>query len=172
MVSKVYICFYPLHNSPQTPLTAKFQGKSKCSSKSKHNNDTWQCISGSASSCMLGTKKKQDCIWTGHTPSLNSVPMIILTGRAETPRVIEINTSKRSPPIRIENATQSGLKHPCYTDDSMLNQSKEHHYMIWLQKWSSKLATIRPYPFTILWSEGWVNTPYQVICLLHESWEN
>lgn len=73
-------------------------------------------------------KKKQDCIWTGHTPSLNSVPMIILTGRAETPRVIEISTSKRSPPIRIENATQSGLKHPCYTDDSMLNQSKEHHY--------------------------------------------
>lgn len=44
MVSKVYICFYPLHNSPQIPLTAKFQGKAKCSSKSKHNNDTYDNI--------------------------------------------------------------------------------------------------------------------------------
>lgn len=45
------------------------------------------------------------------SPSTMSTPIIMFTGSAETPREIDINTSSRSPPIRMANATQSGLKH-------------------------------------------------------------
>ena len=44
--------------------------------------------------------------------------MIMLTGSADTPSVIDINTSSIRPPIRIENATHRGLKHPC--DDTRI----------------------------------------------------
>jgi len=37
----------------------------------------------------------------------------MFTGSAETPSETDISTSSRSPPIRMANATQSGLKHPC-----------------------------------------------------------
>ena len=37
----------------------------------------------------------------------------MLTGSAETPRETDISTSNKRPPIRIANATQSGLNHPC-----------------------------------------------------------
>lgn len=40
------------------------------------------------------------------------VPIIILTGSAETPRETDISTSNKRPPIKIANATQSGLNHP------------------------------------------------------------
>lgn len=39
--------------------------------------------------------------------------MMMFTGSAETPRETEISTSSKSPPIRIANATQSGLKQLC-----------------------------------------------------------
>lgn len=44
---------------------------------------------------------------------------MMLTGRAETPRVTEISTSSKRPPMRIEKATQRGLKQRCY---KVLNQ--------------------------------------------------
>lgn len=44
--------------------------------------------------------------------------MIMLTGSAETPSVTDINTSKKRPPMRIEKATQSGLKQPCFKEES------------------------------------------------------
>lgn len=40
----------------------------------------------------------------------------MLTGRAETPSVIDIKISNSKPPMRIENANQSGLKQPCYME--------------------------------------------------------
>lgn len=46
------------------------------------------------------------------SPSTTITPMIILTGSAEIPSVTDINTSKKRPPMRIEKATQSGLKQP------------------------------------------------------------
>lgn len=42
------------------------------------------------------------------------IPIIMFTGNAETPREMDIRTSNRSPPIRIENAIQRGLKQPCH----------------------------------------------------------
>jgi hypothetical protein len=36
----------------------------------------------------------------------------MLTGSAETPRETDISTSNKRPPIRMANATQSGLNHP------------------------------------------------------------
>lgn len=41
------------------------------------------------------------------------VPMIMFIGRAETPKVMEISTSKTRPPMRIESATQTNLKEFC-----------------------------------------------------------
>ena len=41
-----------------------------------------------------------------------TIPIIIFTGSAETPRVIDISTSNRRPPIRIEKATQRGPNNP------------------------------------------------------------
>lgn len=38
---------------------------------------------------------------------------MMFTGSAETPSVIDINTSRNRPPMRIQNATQSGLRQPC-----------------------------------------------------------
>lgn len=53
--------------------------------------------------------------------------MIMLTGSADTPSVIDINTSSIRPPIRIENATHRGLKHPCDDDTS------KHTYLTEMQ---------------------------------------
>lgn len=39
------------------------------------------------------------------------LPIIMLTGSAETPRDTEISTSNNSPPIKIANATHNGLIH-------------------------------------------------------------
>jgi hypothetical protein len=39
------------------------------------------------------------------------LPIIMLTGSAETPRETEISTSNKSPPIKIANATHNGLIH-------------------------------------------------------------
>lgn len=50
-----------------------------------------------------------------------SIPIIILTGSAETPRETDISTSNKRPPIRIANATQSGLNHP-YTQKEKQNK--------------------------------------------------
>jgi hypothetical protein len=50
-----------------------------------------------------------------------SIPIIILTGSAETPRETDISTSNKRPPIRIANATQSGLNHP-YTQKDKQNK--------------------------------------------------
>jgi hypothetical protein len=36
----------------------------------------------------------------------------MFTGRVETPRETDISTSNKRPPIRIANATQSGLNQP------------------------------------------------------------
>ena len=38
----------------------------------------------------------------------------MFTGSAETPNVMDMSTSNKRPPMRIENATQRGLKHPCH----------------------------------------------------------
>lgn len=46
------------------------------------------------------------------------LPNIMLTGRAETPSVMDIRTSNKRPPIRIVHATQSGLKQPCFRDEA------------------------------------------------------
>lgn len=43
--------------------------------------------------------------------------MMMFTGNAETPRTIDISTSNRRPPMRIDKATQSGLKQPCCRND-------------------------------------------------------
>ncbi|OMP02742.1 hypothetical protein COLO4_10849 [Corchorus olitorius] len=40
MVAEWQICFYPLHGSPNAPLMAEFQCKSKGSTKSEDNNNT------------------------------------------------------------------------------------------------------------------------------------
>jgi hypothetical protein len=37
----------------------------------------------------------------------------MLIGSAETPREIDISTSNKRPQIRMANATQRGLNHPC-----------------------------------------------------------
>ena len=58
------------------------------------------------------------------------LPIIMLTGKAETPRVMDISTSNKRPPVRIENATQSGLKHPCFEDDF----TESHHAEYNIQK--------------------------------------
>jgi len=42
----------------------------------------------------------------------------MFTGSAETPRETDISTSSRSPPIRMANAIQRGLKHPCLRQKS------------------------------------------------------
>jgi hypothetical protein len=45
-------------------------------------------------------------------PHINEkLPIIMLTGSAETPRDTEISTSNKSPPIKIANATHNGLIH-------------------------------------------------------------
>jgi hypothetical protein len=46
------------------------------------------------------------------TPKYCSIPIIMFTGRAETPRERDISTSNKRPPIRIANATHSGLNQP------------------------------------------------------------
>lgn len=43
--------------------------------------------------------------------------MMMLTGRAETPKVMDMSTSNKRPPIRIENATQRGLKQVCCNEN-------------------------------------------------------
>lgn len=40
------------------------------------------------------------------------LPIMMFAGSAETPRETETSTSNKSPPIKMANATQSGLKHP------------------------------------------------------------
>lgn len=59
--------------------------------------ETWEC----PDFCSESTMRERE-----------RVPIIMFTGNAETPRDMDIRTSSRSPPIRIENAIQSGLKHP------------------------------------------------------------
>nr|ACN36523.1 unknown [Zea mays] len=54
-------------------------------------------------------------------PRTIRTPIIILTGSAETPRETDISTSNKRPPIRIANATQSGLNHP-YTKKEKQNK--------------------------------------------------
>lgn len=53
------------------------------------------------------------------------VPIIMLIGSAETPRVMDINTSNNRPPIRIENATHRGLTQPYHKEsfDAKLTQT-------------------------------------------------
>lgn len=41
------------------------------------------------------------------------VPIMMFTGSAETPSVMDINTSRNRPPMRMQNAIQSGLRQPC-----------------------------------------------------------
>lgn len=55
------------------------------------------------------------------------IPIMMLTGSAETPRVTDINTSNNKPPIRIENATHRGLKQPCHKEwfDAKLKKKKQ-----------------------------------------------
>jgi hypothetical protein len=58
-----------------------------------------------------------------------NIPMIMLTGTAEMPRVADISTSNSRPPMRIENATQSGLIQPC---------NKEQHKQMYHTNYSSQ----------------------------------
>jgi hypothetical protein len=67
----------------------------------------------------------------------------MLTGKAETPRVMDISTSNKRPPVRIENATQSGLKQPCFEDEFI----QSHHTEYYIQK--NTLNSL-----TLLWSRG------------------
>ena len=84
----------------------------------------------------------------------------MLTGKAETPRVMDISTSNKRPPVRIENATQSGLKQPCFEDEFI----QSHHTEYGIQKRYSQF----PYPIVISWSKVRVDSPNPVVCLLHE----
>jgi hypothetical protein len=70
----------------------------------------------------------------------------MLTGKAETPRVMDISTSNTRPPIRIENATQRGLKQPCFKDERAQTHHIEHHIQN-STRTCSRLTTVIGLPY-------------------------
>lgn len=91
--------------------------------------------------------------------------MIMLTGSADTPSVMDINTSSIKPPIRIENATHSGLKHPCDHDSRQDNAFTES-----TQEMRNQSLCFRPtYSFTLFLSIAGINPPNPVICLFQNA---
>lgn len=67
-------------------------------------------------------------IFGSGTPKYYSIPIIMFTGSAETPRETDISTSNNRPPIRIANATQSGLNHPCIHTEQASNMKQKKLY--------------------------------------------
>lgn len=66
--------------------------------------------------------------------SSKSIPMIILTGRAETPKETDTNTSNSSPPIRMQKANHIGLKPLCCEDKNTEGEVKREPKICMLQR--------------------------------------
>lgn len=111
MVTKRHIrltCVDSLHDSPHTPLVEEFQGKSQCSAESKNHDNTCTrttCLTDYSSTSNTTKHTNFSNKSNFYISMVTSIPIMMLMGSAETPRVTEIRTSNSRPPIRIENAT-------------------------------------------------------------------